>query len=156
MLTGTIMQGAGRAAGGMASKAAMDSDATRYNTAAGQAIASGIQGAESARLRSAYIASNARGMTAASGLTTTGTSAVANVGRIRGMGEYQALTSIYEGEEQANDDRYRAARMRAAGSAAQTGGWLSGISTIFSGGTSWYNKYGNGNADALNAAAGAS
>lgn len=152
MLTGTIFSGAGRIAAGNAANAADQSDAARYNIAAGQAVAAGLKGAEASRQRAAYVASNARGLTAASGLTTTGTSAIANVGRIRGMGEYEALTQLYQGEEQANDLNYRAARARAAGKAAETGGWLSGISTIFSGGSSWYDKYGNGNADALAAA----
>lgn len=144
MFTGTVLSGSGRIAAGQAQNAADQSDAARYNIAAGQAIASGIKGAEAARLRGAYVASNARGLTAASGLTTTGTSAIANVGRIRGMSEYEALTQVYQGEEQANDLNYRAARARAAGKAAETGGWLSGISTIFSGGSSWYDKYGGG------------
>ena len=152
MLSGTILSGAGRVAAGQAANAADQSDAARYNIAAGQAIASGIKGAQAARLRGAYVASNARGLTAASGLTTTGASAIANTGRIRGMAEYDALTQVYQGEEQANDLNYRAARARAAGKAAETGGWLSGISTIFSGGSSWWDKYGNGNADALKAA----
>ena len=154
MFTGTILQGGGRVVAGQAQNVADQSDAARYNTAAGQAIAAGIKGAEAARLRGAYVASNARGLTAASGLTTTGTSAIANVGRIRGMSEYDALTQVYQGEEQANDLNYRAARARTAGKAAETGGWLSGMSTIFSGGQSWWQKYGNGNADAFAAAAG--
>lgn len=154
MFAGTVLQGAGRISAGNAAKAADYSDAQRYNIAAGQSIAAGIKGAEGSRMRAAYVASNARGMTAASGLTTTGTSAIANVGQIRGMGEYQALTQLYQGEEEANDLNYRAARARASGNAAQTGGWLSGISTIFTGGKSWYDKYGSGDAEAL-AAAGA-
>lgn len=156
MLTGTILSGGGRIAAGQATNAADQSDATRYNMAAGQAIASGIRGAQAARMRAKYVASNARGLTAASGLTTTGTSAIANVGQIRGMGEYQALTQLYQGEAQANDYRYRAARMKAAGKAAQVGGWMSGISTIFSGGSSWWDKYGNGNPEAIAAAGAAS
>lgn len=154
MFAGTVFSGAGRIAAGNAQRAAAESDAARYNMAAGQAVASGIKGAEAARMRARYVASNARGLTAASGLTTTGTSAITNVGRIRGMGEYEALTQLYQGEEQGNDYNYRAQRERASGKAAQVGGWLSGISTIFTGGSSWWDKYGNGNADAL--AAGAS
>lgn len=148
MLSGTILSAGGRAVAGNATKASLDSQASSYNIAGGQAIASGIQGAIGQRRRAAYVASNAQGLTAASGLTTTGTSAIANIGRIRGEGEYAALTSIYEGEETANQDNYRASLMRAQGQGAQTGGWLSGISTIVSGGGSWYGKYGGGAAAA--------
>jgi hypothetical protein len=156
MMTGTIFSGAGRAIGGASTKASLDSQASAYDIAGGQAVASGIQGAIGERRRAAYVASNARGLTAASGMTTTGASAIANVGRIRGEGEYAALTRIYQGDETANQDNYRANLMRAEGTGAQTAGWLSGISTIFSGGSSWWNKYGNGNSAAMAAAAGGS
>ncbi|HEX5461881.1 MAG TPA: hypothetical protein VFX20_18095 [Steroidobacteraceae bacterium] len=152
MLTGTIFSGAGRAVAGNATKANLDSEASAYSMDAGQAIASGIQGAIGERRRASYVASNARALTAASGLTTTGTSAITTVGNIRGEGEYRALTQLYEGEEKSDELNYRASLMRSEGKGAQSAGWLSGISTILSGGSSWWDKYGNGDADALSAA----
>lgn len=153
MLAGTIFSSGARVYGGMRQGAAMDAAAGQLNMEGGQAVAQGIQGAEAARLRGKYVASNARGLTAASGLTTTGTSAIANEGQIRGQAEYDALSAIYSGESKAQDLEFRAADLRSEGSAARTAGWLSaastpgwaaGIKTIFSGGSSWYDKYGKG------------
>ena len=161
-LAGTVLSGASRVYGGMRQGAAMDAAAGDLNMEGGQAIAQGIQGAEAARLRGRYVASNARGLTAASGLTTTGTSAVANEGQIRGQSEYDALSAIYSGESKAQDLAFRAANLRSEGNAQRIGGWMSGISTmaaaygqrkpgwmsgistIFSGGSTWYSKYGTG------------
>lgn len=144
MLAGTALSSGARVYGGARQGAAMDAAAGQLSMEGGQAVAEGIQGAETARLRGAYVASNARAMTAASGLTTTGTSAIANEGRIRGQAEYDALSAIYTGESKAQDLEFRAANMRSEANAERTAGWLSGISTIFSGVGSWYGKYGGG------------
>ncbi|MGH8200317.1 MAG: hypothetical protein ACREVO_08120 [Steroidobacteraceae bacterium] len=132
MNTGTVLSAAAKVYGGARQGAALDAAGGQLSMEGGQAIASGIQGAQAARLRGAYVASNARGLTAASGLTTTGTSAIANEGRIQGQAEYDALSSIYSGESKAQDLEFRAADLRSEGSATRTAGWLSGISTIFS------------------------
>jgi hypothetical protein len=145
-LAGTVLSSSAKVYGGMRQGTAMDSAAGQLQMEGGQAVAAGIQGAEAARLRGAYVASNARGMTAASGLTTTGTSAIANEGQISGQAEYDALSAIYSGESKAQDLEFRAADLRSEGSAAEKAGWMSGISTIFSsagrpGGFSWHDKY---------------
>jgi hypothetical protein len=144
VLAGTMFSAGSKVYGGMQQAKASDAAAGELNMEGGQAIAQGIQGAEAARLRGKYVASNARGLTAASGLTTTGTSAVANEGQIRGQAEYDALSAIYSGQSRAQDLEFRAANLRSEAGAQRTGAWLSGISTIFSGGASWYDKYGGG------------
>jgi hypothetical protein len=149
MIAGTALSAGSKIYGGARQGAAMDAAGNQLSMEGGQAIAEGIQGAEAARLRGAYVASNARGMTAASGLTTTGTSAIANEGRIQGQAEYDALSEIYSGESKAQDLEFRAADLRSEGSAARTAGWIGGISTIFSGGSSWYDKYGKGSSGSL-------
>jgi hypothetical protein len=141
---GTIFSAASKVYGGVRQGQAMDASAGQLQMESGQAVAEGIQGAEAARLRGAYVASNARGLTAASGLTTTGTSAIANEGRIRGQAEYDALSAIYSGQSKAQDLEFRAATLSSEGSADRTAGWLSGASTILSGAGSWYEKYGTG------------
>lgn len=134
----------GKVAGGYAKKGALDAGAAQLEQEAGQSVASGIQGAIQDRRRATYVASNARAATAAGGLTTTGTSAIANVGQIRGEGEYRALTSLYQGYDRAGELKDRASGMRVEGSNAVKSGWISGASTLLSDGSSssFYDKYG--------------
>jgi hypothetical protein len=146
MLAGTVLSSGAKVYGGMRQGAALDASAGQLQMEGTQAAAEGIQGAEAARLRGRYIASNARGLTAASGLTTTGTSAIANEGQIRGQAEYDALSATYSGQSKAQDLEFRAATLRSEAGAQRTAAWMSGISTIFDGGTSWYQKYGDGGA----------
>lgn len=142
LIAGTALSAGAKIYGGAQQDAAMHAAAGQLDTESGQAVAAGIQGAIAARRRGKYVASNARGFTAASGLTTTGTSAIANEGQIRGQAEYDALAAIYSGDSRAQALQFRAANMRAEGSAARTAGWLSGTATILSGARSWYDKYG--------------
>lgn len=139
---GMAVQAYGKVAGGYAQKTALDAGAAQLEQQAGQSIASGIQGAIQDRRRATYVASNARAATAAGGLATTGTSAVANVGGIRGEGEYRALTSLYQGQDRASELDARASGMQTEGSNAVKSGWLSGMSSVLSGGSSFYDKYG--------------
>lgn len=142
LLAGTAIVAGGKIAGGYAQKNALDSAAGELSQEAGQSVAAGIQGAIQDRRRATYVASSARARTAAGGMTTTGTSAIANVGEIRGQGEYNALTALYQGADRASELNFKAAGMRQSGSNAVTAGWISGISSVLSGGTSFYDKYG--------------
>lgn len=142
MLAGTALGAYGKISGGYAQRTALDKSAAQLDQEAGQSVAAGIQGAIQDRRRATYVASNARAATAAGGFTTTGTSAIANVGQIRGEGEYRALTSLYQGYDRAKELSDRASGMRIEGSNAIKSGWLSGMSTVLSGGTSFYDKYG--------------
>jgi len=139
---GTILSVTGKIAGGQAQKRADDYAAASLSQEAGQSVASGIQGAIMDRRKAAYVASSARARIAGSGLATTGTSAIKTVGDIRGTGEYNALTSLYQGEDRALELGIRATGLRNEGSAAQTAGWIGGVSTVLSGGQSFYDKYG--------------
>ena len=140
-LAGTGISVLGKVAGGYAQRNALSASASELEQEAGQSVAAGIQGAIQDRRRATYVASNARAATAAGGLTTTGTSAVANVGQIRGQGEYDAQTALYQGYDRASELKFRAGQMRTQGSNAIKSGWLSGASTVLSGGTSFYDKY---------------
>jgi hypothetical protein len=139
---GMAVQAYGKVSGGYAQRNALNASAGQLEQEAGQSVASGIQGAIQDRRRASYVASNARASTAAAGLTTTGTSAIENVGQIRGEGEYRALTSLYQGQDRANELDFRASGMRTEGSNAIRSGWLSGMSSVMSGGSSFYDKYG--------------
>lgn len=139
---GIAMQTYGKVSAGYAQKGALDAGASELSQEAGQSVAAGVQGAIQDRRRATYVASSARARTAAGGLATTGTSAIANVGQIRGEGEYRALTSEYQGEDRASELNFRGDQMRTEGSNAVTAGWMSGISSVLSGGSSFYSKYG--------------
>jgi hypothetical protein len=141
-MSGIYVSLAAKVAGGYAQKNALDASAAQLSQEAGQSVASGIQGAIQDRRRAAYVASNARAAIAGGGLSTTGTSAIQTVGQIRGEGEYRALTSLYQGQDRASELDYRASSMRNAGSNAVTSGWISGISSVLSGGSSFFDKYG--------------
>jgi len=142
LLAGTAVGTYGKVSAGYAQKAGLDASANELTQEAGQSVASGIQGAIEDRRRATYVASSARARTAASGMTTTGISAETNIGNIRGEGEYRALTSLYQGYDRASELNFRAGQMRTEGQNAVTGGWLAGASTVLSGGTSFYDKYG--------------
>ncbi len=142
MFTGTALSAGGKIYGGITKKRALDASAGLLEQEAGQSVASGIQGAIEDRRRANYVMSSARARIAGSGLATTGTSAIKTVGDIRAEGEYRALTSVYQGEDRALELRSRAAGMRMEGSAAQTAGWIGGISSVLTGGSSFYDKYG--------------
>lgn len=142
LLAGTAISAYSKAYGGARQKEAADYSASLLSQEAGQSVASGIQGAIMERRKASYVASSARAKIAGSGLATTGTSAIATVGQIKGQGEYNALTQLYQGEDRSLELTSRAQTLRNEGSAEQKAGWLSGISTVLSGGTSFYDKYG--------------
>jgi hypothetical protein len=129
---GMAIQAYGRVKAGKSQQAGLDSAAAELQQEAGQSVASGIQGAIQDRRRAAYVASDARARTAAGGFATTGTSAIANVGQIRGEGEYRALTSLYQGEDRASELDFRGGQMRTEGSNAVRAGWLAGMSNVLS------------------------
>lgn len=142
LIAGTAISAGSQVYGGMQKKKADDYAAAQLGQEAGQSTASGIQGAIEQRRRASYVASSARARIAGSGMATTGPSAITTVGGITGEGEYRAGTALYQGEDRAQELRYRAAGLRSEGSAAETAGWLGGISSVMTGGMSFYDKYG--------------
>lgn len=139
---GMVLGAAGKVRAGYAQKGALDATSNELTQEAGQSVAAGIQGAEAQNRRTAYVASNAQSRIAAGGLSTTGTSAQAVIGGIKGQGAYEALTQLYQGEDRASELNFKAGQMRTEGENAVTGGWIGGASTVLSGGTSFYDKYG--------------
>lgn len=139
---GMVLGAASKVKAGYAQKGALDAASNELTQEAGQSVAAGIQGATAQNRRTAYVASNAQARIAGAGLDTTGTSAQAVIGGIKGQGAYEAQTQLYQGYDRANELDFRAGQMRTQGSNAVTGGWLAGMSTVLSGGTSFYDKYG--------------
>lgn len=133
MYAGTAMSIYGKLRSGYAQKGALDAASNELTQEAGQSVAAGIQGAEAQRRRTAYVAGNAQARIASGGLATTGPSAQSVIGGIKGQGEYEALTQLYQGEDRASELDFRANQMRTQGTNAVTAGWL--------GGTSMFAKY---------------
>lgn len=136
-LYSAVFMGAAKIYQGVQQKQAYDRSAAETAQEAGQSVAAGIQGAQQQRRKGAYVASQAQARIAASGLTTTSGSAVNTIGDIRGQGEYNALTALYQGEDRGSELNYRAATARSEGQAAET----AGVINAAAGGMSFYNKY---------------
>lgn len=143
LLAGTVMSTGSKIAGGIQQNKADQATASYLHQEAGQSIASGIQGAIEDRRRATVVASSAQARTAASGLTTTGTTAVRNAGEIMGEGEYRARTSLYQGEDRAQELNVRASGLQSEGKSAEIAGVMGGVSSALSGGQSFYDKYGS-------------
>jgi hypothetical protein len=121
----------GKAGAGFAQKGADDLAANQLSQEAGASVAAGVQGDEAMRRRTGYVASNAQARIASGGLATTGPSAQAVIGGIKGQGEYDALTAMYQGEDRANEIDFRANQLRTQGNNALAASVLSGASTFF-------------------------
>jgi hypothetical protein len=141
---GTAISAYGKIKSGYAQKSALDAGASELTQEAGQSVAAGIQGAIADRRRGAYVASNAQARIAGGGLATTGTSAEAVIGGIKGQSEYDAQTALYQGYDRASELNFRAGQMRTQGSNAVTGGWIGGAASVLTGGTSFYDHYSPG------------
>jgi hypothetical protein len=141
-MTGMYVALGSTIAKGFATKSADDAAANQMTQEAGQSVAAGIQGAEAMRRRTGYVASNAQAKIAGGGLSTTGTSAQTVLGNIKGQGEYEALTSLYQGNDRANELQFRASQMENAGTNAVAAGFIGGATSVLSSGSSFYSKYG--------------
>lgn len=133
-------------AGGKAYAGRMQANSDNYAAGilqqeAGASVASGIQGAIADKRYTNYVASSAAARSASSGTTGTSPSILNVIGNIQSQGEYKALTSIYTGEDRAQELLTRANQFKYEGKASRTSGWLSGISSVLSGGVNWYDKY---------------
>ena len=128
---------------GQQQRVALQGAANQLNMEGGQARATGIQRSIMERRKSDYVASNANAEIAAGGLATTGTSAQAVVGQIKGQGEYNARTALYEGEQRRNELDYDASLRRNEAKAAATSSYFSAASSAVSDGSDFYSKYGS-------------
>jgi hypothetical protein len=132
-----------------------DSQAEQLDQQAGQQRASAQRAAQEQRRRATIAASDIQART---GGGSTDSSVLGLTGNIAGEGEYNALTSMYEGEEkargsegQAGVSRAQAAQYRAGAGAAIARGDsaaraanTNAFSSVLTGASSLYSKFGNG------------
>lgn len=141
--TAGVMMVLGKVYQGQQQRASLTGAANQLNMEAGQSTAAGIQRGIMERRKTAYVASNANAEIAAGGLATTGTSAQAIVGQIKGQGEYNVRTALYEGDQRGNELNYDATLRRNEGRAAATASYFSAAGSAVSDGTDFYTKYGS-------------
>ncbi len=94
------------------------------------------------RRQTAYVVSRGQALAAASGAGATDPTVMSVLGQISGEGEYHALTSLYEGGTQGQNLNSQATAASSEGKAYQRAGYLKGISTLLTGGTTLATKYG--------------
>jgi hypothetical protein len=158
MAGGTILSAAGQiqagnaaAAYGQSQQQAANYSAAVLDTQAGQERASSQRSAEIIRRNATLANSAVTARAAASGGGVTNPTVTNIEGRIAGMGEYNALSALYSGEErargeenQATLDRYTGQAELQAGKAKQSASQIGAFASILSGGSSLYTKYGMG------------
>lgn len=152
---GTILGASGAAAAGAAATSqAMgaanqaDYQAAQLDQQAGQTRASAQRTAIDQRRQAKIAASN---LQAATGGGSTDASILGITGQIAGEGEYNALTAMYEGEEQARGSemqaesaRGQARQYRASAKDKQSAGGLGAITNLLSAGSTMFSKFGGG------------
>ena len=141
--TAGVMAVLGKVYQGQQQRVALQGAANQLNMEGGQARATGIQRGIMERRKTDYVASNANAEIASGGLATTGTSAQSVVGQIKGQGEYNARTALYEGQQRGNELDYDATLRRNEAKAAATASYFSAAGSAVSDGTDFYSKYGN-------------
>lgn len=96
----------------------------------------------SKRRQGQYLSSRAQALAAASGAGATDPTVLNIIGEIKGQSEYDALTSLYEGETQSENARSAAQAARNAGDAAVKASNLKAITTVLSAGAKQYGRSG--------------
>lgn len=142
MIASTALQAGGKIQAGHMAQQSDNYAAEVLHQEAGASVASGIQGAINDTRQARYVAS--RAIATAAGTGGGGSDPTVNniIANINSQGEYKALTSIYQGRDRASEISSRAAQLTYEGKASDTAGWMSGISSVLTGGQSFMSKYG--------------
>jgi hypothetical protein len=140
-IASTVFTVMGQQQEGAAAQASAKFEARQRDQAAGQERASSQREAAEHRRRSGLALSTLQARAGGGGLDTGVLDLASD---IAGEGEYRALTSIYEGEEQARGLEMGADAARMRGRTARDAAGVKSVSTMLSSGSSLYEKYGNG------------
>ena len=138
----TVLSAAGAIKQGQdqAFQAAQQAAALRNQANADEAAAQ--RTAIQSRREAQYALSRGQALAAASGAGATDPTVVNVLGQIKGEGEYHALTALYEGGTAGGNALSASTAVMNEGRAARQAGYLKGITTLFSGGTTLATKYG--------------
>ena len=94
------------------------------------------------RKRANLLQSRARALSAASGGSVSDPTIQTILGNIGKEGEQNALAALYSGDTDAELARAQAGASRSEGRAARRAGYLNASSTVLSGASDFYSKYG--------------
>ncbi|WP_447867236.1 hypothetical protein [Rahnella bonaserana] len=142
MIAGSVVGAAGQAQQGAAAKAQADSEASQLNAQAKTSQAQGQIQAMEDRRQARLAESRALAVGAASGADANSTSLVRNISDMEGQGELNALTSLWNGDDQARQLRNQSRATSASGAATKKAANIGAMSSLLQSGGSLYQKYG--------------
>jgi hypothetical protein len=136
---GSFMAGNAAAATGKAQQQAADYSALVLGQQAGQVMATASAGVQNQDIQTQYALSHAKAQAAAGGGSATSAGAVSIFGQIAARGEYNALSTLYTGQEkaagmtdQAALDVYQGNQEAKAGQEKQEASYIGGIGSAMS------------------------
>lgn len=153
---GTVLSGVGQMSSAAATMAqgAGQQQASNYSAGVLRQQAGAVVGEAESKVpviaqNTAYVQSQLRANAAGSGGSASAVTPVTIAGQIAARGEYNALSTLYSGQEkaaglqnQANLDIYTGQQERSAARSKAMGMFASGLGSVLSGGMSLYSKYG--------------
>jgi hypothetical protein len=141
MVVGAAVTVVGQQQQAKAQESALDYQARQQEAKAGQERAAAQRQAKEERRQAIIAISRAQALT---GGGSTDDGVLEGIGDIAAQGEYNALLSLYEGEERGLGREMQAEGYRMEGANARSAANWKSASTVFSTGTSMYGNYGNG------------
>lgn len=133
---GTVISANQQRNAGIQSQMNADFEASQMERQAGQELAVSQRQAEQARRESRYAQSRAQAVAAASGAGATDPTVVNLIGGIEKEGEYNALTALYNGQQNADALRTGGSIKRQTGKAYRSAGNTNAFATVLSGASS--------------------
>lgn len=127
-----------------AAQDAADFTAAQQDQQAGQQRAIAQRKAIEQRRQTGVLESQALAAAGASGAGVSDPTVVNELADIKRVGEFNALTALFQGEESATGLEMAASSARRTGIASQQAGRLSAAGTAIGGATSFYDRYGGG------------
>lgn len=139
---GSLLNAFGSSKQGSASSAMSEFEASQLDRQANSTQAQSQRQAMEDRRQARLAESRALAVGAASGASADSTSFVNNISNIESLGELNALTSLYGGNEQASYLRKSAEAKRLEGKAAKSAGGIGALTSVLSAGKSLYSMFG--------------
>jgi hypothetical protein len=141
MIASTVLGAVGQRKEGKDIERANEFQAVQLDQNAGQSRAAGQREATEQRRQARLANSRLRALAGGGGADPT----IVRLSQdIAGEGELRALTAMYEGEERARGMETAATAKRMGGASAAQAGNIRSFGTILGGGSSLYDKYGQG------------
>lgn len=138
MIAGAVITGMGQVKQGNEAKAAGDFSSRQGKRNAKASMAEGVRGAIEMRRQGARTASDASAAMAAGGGVTDDVGAIKTLADIEQVTEYNALTSIYKGEQRAQTQSLQAQMDKLAGKNAKSSSYVSAAGTALGGASNAY------------------